>query len=74
MANLDTTSKRRSGQQQMQAFVLAPPAPDGSLTKPDRQHIAMYYSGIAAASAGGAKPWVYRQHTYTLGAGFVRAS
>jgi hypothetical protein len=32
------------------------------------------YADIVAEAGGGAKPWLYRRHTHTLGAGFVRAA
>jgi hypothetical protein len=50
MANLDTTSKRRSSVQVLAPWLLAPPAPDGALAQADRQHIAWSYSGILAGA------------------------
>ena len=51
MADLDTTSKRRSSVQILMPFDIAPPDPDGVLNQGDRQHIAKTYSGIAASGA-----------------------
>lgn len=48
MADLDTTSKRRSSVQILAPYNLAPPAPDGTLDQGDRQHIAWAYSGVLA--------------------------
>ena len=50
MANLDTTSKRRSSVGLMLVAIVAPPLPDGAIGQGDRQHIAVSYSGIAAAA------------------------
>ena len=49
MANLDTRSKRASSAQVLAPYVLAPPLPDGTIARGDRQHIAFSYSGILAA-------------------------
>ena len=54
MADLDTTSKRRSSVQILMPFTMAPPLPDGTLDQGDRQHIALSYSGILAASSAAA--------------------
>lgn len=56
MADLDTTSKRRSGVQFLRPPFNTPPEPTlvlGDISQGDRQHIALMYSGIAAASPGG---------------------
>jgi hypothetical protein len=50
MANLDTTSKRRSSVGLLSGWLLAPPKPDGTLDAGDRQHIALSYSGILAGA------------------------
>jgi len=51
MADLDTTSKRRSSVAILIGFsLLAPPLPDGTIDQGDRQHIAFSYSGILAGS------------------------
>ena len=51
MADLDTRSKRASSVQILMPWVLAPPAPDGTIGAGDRQHIALSYSGISATAA-----------------------
>src|SRR5262245_26308087 len=49
---IDTRSKRASSIGILLGFcVLAPVAPDGTISSDDRRHIAWSYSGIAAASA-----------------------
>jgi len=53
MADLDTRSKRASSVQLLVPSTLAPVLPDATLDQGDRQHIALSYSGIAAAAAGG---------------------
>lgn len=54
MANLDTRSKRSSSVGILRVGMLAPPLPDATISQGDRQHIAVSYSGILAAAAGGA--------------------
>lgn len=49
MANLDTTSKRRSSVQILSPYILAPLLPDSTIGQGDRQHIAWSYSGILSA-------------------------
>ena len=51
MADLDSTSKRRSSVQVLLPFASAPPDPDGDLDQGDRQHAAMSYSGVLAGAA-----------------------
>lgn len=51
MADLDTTSKRRSSLQLMQPAFATPPSPDSTISQGDRQHIALMYSGILATGA-----------------------
>lgn len=47
---MNTRSKRASSVGMLLGFcVLAPPAPDSTLSQGDRQHIVWSYSGIAAA-------------------------
>lgn len=48
MANLDTRSKRASSAQMLAPYILALPAPDGTIDQGDRQHAAWTYSGIVA--------------------------
>jgi len=48
MANLDTRSKRASSAQMLLPFVLALPAPDGTIGQADRQHAIWTYSGIVS--------------------------
>ena len=43
MADLDTTSKRRSSVQILMPFEIAPLLPDGTISLGDRQHIAKTY-------------------------------
>lgn len=50
MANLDNRSKRASSVGILLPFLLAVPAPDGTIAQADRQHAAHTYSGIAALS------------------------
>lgn len=50
MADLDSTSKRRSSVQLLNPFVMSPLLPDGTIAQADRQHVAVSYSGIAATS------------------------
>lgn len=57
MADLDTTSKRRSSVGILLIFVVVPPLSDATIDVGDRQHIAVSYSGISsgtpvAATAG----------------------
>lgn len=63
MADLDTTSKRRSGVQVLNPAFVTPPEPTlvlGDIDQGDRQHIALRYSGILAAGAatGAGRPLV----------------
>ena len=51
MANLDTTSKRRSSVSLFSGWLLAPPLPDGTVDQGDRQHIGLSYSGVLASGA-----------------------
>ena len=51
MADLDTTSKRRSSVQVISPWLLAPVLPDGTVGQGDRQHVAWTYAGILAAGA-----------------------
>ena len=54
MADLDTTSKRRSGVRMLQGYSSAVPEPTivlGDIDQGDRQHIATHYSGILAGGA-----------------------
>ena len=53
MADLDTTSKRRSSVQLMGPGTSAQLLADGTIGQGDRQHIALMYSGILAAAAAG---------------------
>lgn len=55
MADLDTTSKRRSSVMHSQPWVAAYLLADGTIAQGDRQHIALSYSGILAAAAGGGR-------------------
>lgn len=55
MADLDTTSKRRSGVQLMLPPFGTPPEPTlalGDINQGDRQHIALMYSGVLASAGG----------------------
>jgi hypothetical protein len=38
-----------------------------------RSLLAFWMGGASVVVAGSAKPWLYRQHTHTIGVGFVRA-
>ena len=69
MADLDTTSKRRSAVQIMESYNLAPPAPDGTISQLDRQHIAWTYSGISALAAAGGQPFMKRTQGIPTGPG-----
>ena len=60
MANLDTTSKRRSSVQYGLPPVLAALLADGAIAQGDRQHIALMYSGILATGAVAVVPVVTR--------------
>lgn len=51
MANLDTTSKRRSSAQLLVRALLHPPLADGALTVGDRGHMIHVYSGITPTGA-----------------------
>jgi hypothetical protein len=51
MANLDTTSKRRSSVQILSPYLLAPLLVDSTIGQGDRQHIAWTYSGIFSTGA-----------------------
>ncbi len=54
MADLDTTSKRRSSVHLMQPPIIAFPEPTlvlGDINQADRQHLALMYSGILASGA-----------------------
>lgn len=56
MSDLDTTSKRRSGLQVGQPYIIAAPEPTlllGDINNADRQHIALTYSGILVATIVG---------------------
>ncbi len=53
MANLDTRDKRGSALGIGLAFLRVLPDPDGAITEPDRQQVALTYSAIAA---GGGVP------------------
>lgn len=56
MADLDTTSKRRSGLQTGHPFVVAFPEPtaaSGNIDAADRQHVASVYAGILVGGGGG---------------------
>lgn len=46
---IDTRSKRASAVGLLLPFLLAPPAPDGTIEQRDRQHAAHAYSGVFAA-------------------------
>lgn len=55
MADLDTTSKRRSAVQLLHPWLNTPPVPTlalGDIDQADRQHLALIYGGIAASSTG----------------------
>ena len=47
---VDTRSKRASSVGMLMSFILAPPAPDGTISQGDRQHTAWTYSGILAGA------------------------
>ncbi len=51
MADLDTTSKRRSSVQLMRPSLAAQLLADATIGQGDRQHIGLMYSGILAAGA-----------------------
>lgn len=53
MADLDLRSKRASSVQIMAPYVLAPPAPDGTIDAGDRQHIAWSYASLATVAGAG---------------------
>ena len=48
MMAIDTENKRRSASNWI---CLIPPVPDGTIADTDKQHVAGFYSGIAALSA-----------------------
>lgn len=49
MPNLDTRAKRASSMNLMKPYALDLPAPDGTISKADRQHGAWDYNGIPAS-------------------------
>lgn len=51
MADLDTRSKRASSVNLLSPFAADLVLPDASIDQGDRQHIALAYSGILAASS-----------------------
>jgi hypothetical protein len=65
MADLDTTNKRRSGLQVMRppfGVMVEPTGLDG-LGRDDRQHLALMYGGILAASGASIfTPYYYHEH------------
>jgi hypothetical protein len=48
---LDSHSNRASSVGILLPFILAPPAPDGTISQADRQHIIKCYGGILATSS-----------------------
>lgn len=70
MANLDTLAKRASGMNVVATSFRLMPKPTGAIGVGPRQHAAMMYSGILT-SISIAKPWIYGQHTFTLGVGIA---
>jgi hypothetical protein len=69
MPDLDNTSKRRSSVQILMTPILAPPAPDGTISQADRQHIAWTYSGILAAQPAAGQPFMKRTQGIPTGPG-----
>jgi hypothetical protein len=55
---VDTRNKRASVLGLAQPSLLAPPLPDGSITAPDRLHLAYLYAGIAASAPVVVRPLV----------------
>lgn len=70
MANLDTLAKRASGMNVVATSFRLMPKPTGTIGVGPRQHAAMMYSGILTSTST-AKPWIYSQHTFTLGVGIA---
>jgi hypothetical protein len=72
MADLDTTSKRRSSVQILESYNPSPPLPTllfGDIDQGDRQHIAWTYSGILAAPPPAGQPFMKRTQGIPTGPG-----
>jgi hypothetical protein len=59
MADLDSRSKRASSVAIMSPSNNNPLLPDSTIAQGDRQHIAMSYSGIAAAAIVASKAMIF---------------